>query len=41
MTGLPFKYELDGKTAALTVPPPRGERANSGNCVRYEITITK
>jgi hypothetical protein len=41
MTGLPFKYELDGKTAALTVPPPRGERANPGNCVRYEITIKK
>lgn len=40
-TGKPFEYRLDGEKAVLFGAPPAGEKANTGNAIRYEITLTK
>jgi hypothetical protein len=37
-TGKPFAYAVNGDTATLSGPPPRGRAPNRGDAVRYELT---
>jgi hypothetical protein len=39
MTGKPFKYESDGKTAHLRGTPPKGMEQIRGHTLHYEITL--
>ena len=41
ITGKPFPYQLDGKTATLRGTPPAGRENQAGYDVRYEVTIVK
>lgn len=41
VTGKPFKYEFDGKTAHLRGTPPKGMEKNANYNIHYEITLRK
>jgi hypothetical protein len=38
--GKPFVYRVGKGTATLEGPPPAGEKANAGNAITYELTLT-
>jgi hypothetical protein len=40
-TGKPFVYRLGDGAATLEGPPPAGEKANTGNSLRYELVVEK
>jgi hypothetical protein len=39
--GKPFAYSVRDGVATLEGPPPAGESANTGNTLRYELTLAK
>lgn len=41
VTGKEFEYKLDEGKAVLSAPPPQGEMPNSGNHLKYELTLAK
>jgi hypothetical protein len=41
VTGKEFEYQLEEGKALLSAPPPQGEKPNSGNHLKYELTLAK
>jgi len=41
VTGKEFEYRVEEGKAVLAAPPPPGEKPNSGNYLKYELTLAK
>jgi hypothetical protein len=41
VTGKPFEYACDGRSATLYGPPPAGEEPRAGNTLKYELTLAR
>jgi hypothetical protein len=41
VTGKDFEYKVDDGKAVLSAPPPPGEKPNSGNHLKYELTLAR